>query len=483
VGAAVVTTVLGATGAAAAEAPTFNKDVAPIIYEKCASCHRPGEVAPMSLLSYQEARPWVRSIKAKVASREMPPWFADDRYSTFADKKALTKEQVDTIVKWVDAGAPQGVGKAPAAPKFVEGWSNFMNRPPDAIVEMPMRFDIPAEGELPNFTIWGPNPFKEDKFMEAVQLRPEVISATHHSDVVARPLPEGTKLGRGPAWPGGPDLDFAPMYPDGTSYSVLVGGGDLTEREHSPEFEKRREEAKANAFRTQGDSMLLFYVPGGGYQKFPAGAAKRISAKNNLTWALHYTPTGKPEKDSHRLGLWYTQTAPTHEVLTQRVGETHIAEGQEFGTRAFSGGGGGETVPNIPPMVSDWKITAITTFKDDVTLYGMWPHMHVRGKDMTFLATFPDGREQVLLHVPKYDFNWQLQYQLVEPVKLPAGSTIKTIGHYDNSPSNRYNPAPDKPVYWSEQSWDEMFNGWMEVSVDKDVLNAPKTTTQQQQQQ
>ncbi len=244
VGAAVFATAFSAASVMAAEAPTFNKDVAPIIYEKCASCHRPGEVAPMSLLSYQEARPWIRSIKAKVSSREMPPWFADDRFSTFADKKALTKEQIDTIVKWVDAGAPQGTGQAPAAPKFIEGWSNFMNRPPDAIVEMPMKFEIPAEGELPNFTIWGPNPFKEDKFMEAVQLRPEVIAATHHSDVVGRPLPEGTKLGKGPAWPGGPALDFAPMYPDGTSYSVLMGGGDLAEREHSPEFEKRREEAR-----------------------------------------------------------------------------------------------------------------------------------------------------------------------------------------------------------------------------------------------
>jgi hypothetical protein len=273
------------------------------------------------------------------------------------------------------------------------------------------------------------------------------------------------------------------MYPDGVSYNVLVGGGDLNERESTGEaLEARRAEIRNAAFRTQGDNRLLFYVPGGGFQKFPTGAVKRISAENVLSWGLHYTPTGKPEQDTHRLGLWFSQTPPTHEVLTQRVGQTHIAEGIEYGSRGFAGGGGND-IPNIPPNVSDWKITAITAFTDDVTLYGMWPHMHVRGKDMMFVATYPDGREEVLLNVPKYDFNWQLQYELVTPVKLPAGSTIKTIGHYDNSIANRYNPAPDREVYWSEQSWDEMFNGWMEVSIDKNVIQTPGRSTGQQQQQ
>jgi len=470
---------------AAAHAQTFNQDVAPIFYEKCVQCHRAGEVAPMSLISYQDVRPWVRTIKNRVVNREMPPWFADPRFGHFANNQSLTQAQIDTIVKWVDAGAPQGTGTAPPAPTFTEGWSDFMGRPPDAIVEMPEPFQVPAEGELPNFTLWSPNPFPEDKFMEAVQLRPGVIAATHHSDVTARPLPPNTELKHGPAWAGGPDVAFVPMYPDGVSYNVAVGGGDLNERESTGEelriLEERRNEIRNAAFRTQGDNRLLFYVPGGGYQKFPTGAVKRISASNVLSWGLHYTPTGKPESDTHRLGLWFSQVPPKHEVLTQRVGQTHIAEGVEYGSRGFAGGGG--DIPNIPANASDWKITAITAFDEDVTLYGMWPHMHLRGKDMMFVATFPDGREQVLLNVPKYDFNWQLQYELVTPVKLPAGSTIKTIGHYDNSIANRYNPAPDKEVFWSEQSWDEMFNGWMEVSIDKNVIQTPSRNTQQQQQQ
>jgi len=133
--------------------------------------------------------------------------------------------------------------------------------------------------------------------------------------------------------------------------------------------------------------------------------------------------------------------------------------------------------PAIPPYSDDWRITAITPILDDVTVYALWPHMHLRGKDMTFIATYPDGREEVLLHVPKYDFQWQLQYQLVEPVHLPAGSTIKAIGHYDNSSDNKNNPRPSAAVSWSEQSWDEMFNGWMELSVDKDVINHGRVYT------
>ena len=176
-----------------------------------------------------------------------------------------------------------------------------------------------------------------------------------------------------------------------------------------------------------------------------------------------------------------------HELLSHRIGETHIAEIKEL--MADAEGSSAlrymrARIPVIPPHDPDWSITAITAFKDDVTVYYLYPHMHLRGKDMTFVATYPDGREEVVLHVPNYDFNWQFQYELAEPLKLPAGSTIKTIGHFDNSVRNRYNPAPDKEVYWAEQSWDEMFNGRIDFSVDKLDLRLeerkPQTTQQQQ---
>ena len=461
----VLATVTAAT-ASAAPSPTFNRDVAPIFYRRCISCHRQGEAAPMALVTYQDARPWARAVKARVASRQMPPWLADPTFSReLANNPSLTGQEIDTIVAWVDAGAPQGDGTAPPPPAFTEGWHNFKNRPPDVILEMPMPFEVPAEGALPVFTIWSPNPFKEDQFIEAVELRPGAIGAVHHSDVTARALPAGTTLGRGRAWKGGPLVDFVPMYPDGRSYNELSGDAASAGGESAADAKARRTALQTEAFRTGDDYRLLFYVPGGGFQEFPPGAVKRISAGNALAWNVHYTPTGKPETDRHRLGLWLARTPPTHEVVTKRIGEAHIIEGREFVAEHE-----GEELPTIPALAGDWKITAMTPLQEDVTLYGLWPHMHLRGKDMTFIATFPDGREEVLLHVPKYDFYWQLQYQFAEPLHLPAGSTIKAIGHYDNSAGNKYNPRPEEPVAWSEQSWDEMFNGWMELSVDRQVI-------------
>jgi mono/diheme cytochrome c family protein len=446
-----------------AQPRTFNQDVARIFYDKCVTCHRPGEVAPMSLVTYEDARPWVRSIRARVAAREMPPWFADPRFGrAFVNDPRLTDAEIQAIVAWVDAGAPRGSGEAPAPPSFVSGWRTFKGRPPDAVVEMPAAFDIPANGALPVFTVWSPNPFTEDKFVEAVELRPGAVDAVHHSDVTARTLPAGTTLGRGAAWPGGPPVDFVPIYPDGTSYNELT----------ADQAAARRGALGAEAFRTTDDYRLLFYVPGGGFQQFPPGAVKRISARNVLAWAVHYTPTGKPAKDQHRLGLWFADAPAAHEVITKRIGEAHIIQGKEFVAE-----GTDVEFPPIPPQADDWRITAITPILEDVTLYALWPHMHLRGKDMTFIATYPDGREEVLLHVPKYDFQWQLQYQLVEPLHLPAGSTIKAIGHYDNTSRNRKNPRPSAPVFWSEQSWDEMFNGWMDWSVDRDVIPRRKVYT------
>jgi hypothetical protein len=423
-------------------------------------CHRAGEAAPMSLVTYGDARPWARAIRAQVTSRAMPPWFADRLSSrAFANDNSLTAAEIATIVDWVDEGAPEGNGSPPAPPTFVDGWHAFKDRPPDAVIEMPAPFDVPATGTVPVFTMWAPNPFSEDKFVEAVELRPGSLAAVHHSDVTARSLPEGTVLGRGRAWDGGPVISFVPVYPDGRSF------GEVSADDDSPAAMAQRASLTREVFTPRDDNRLLFYVPGGGVQQFPPGAVKRISAGNVLAWGLHYTPTGHPESDRHRLGLWFANTPHTHEVLTKRVGEAHIIEGREFVAEP-----GASEFPRIPPFADDWRITAITPFQDDVTLYGLWPHMHLRGKDMTFIATYPDGREEVLLHVPKYDFRWQLQYAFATPVRLPAGSTIKAIGHFDNSARNPSNPAPHLPVRWSEQSSDEMFNGWMELSVDKHVI-------------
>ena len=242
-------------------------------------------------------------------------------------------------------------------------------------------------------------------------------------------------------------------------------GRDPEELELERQLSFDQQRANRDVFDVQGLSKMVAYAPGRGFEQFRPGVGKRLPAGKVLYFQLHYQSTGKPETDRSRLGLWF-QTVPTHhEVLTRRVGETHVVEGMELVATALSGGQRGRRfgarIPVIPPHAEDWKITGITAFRDDVTLYAMSPHMHLRGKDTTYVVTYPDGQEEVFLSVPRYDFNWQLHYELVEPLKIPAGSTIKTVGHFDNSLRNRWNPAPDKEVYLAEQSWDEMYNGFI----------------------
>ena len=434
--------------------PTFNQDVAPILFNNCVTCHSPGQVAPMSLLSYKEARPWARAIKRKVAAREMPPWFADPRFGVFRNGHNLSQAQIDTIIAWVDQGAPEGTGAPPAPPSLAEGgWSHPSGRPPDLVIEMAVKIDIPAQGQIPWFDTVQPWPFHEDKFIEAVQVLPGNVPVVHHMGAHWRRLRPGTKIGTGPAWPGGPIVNNIQVNDDGTQIERTARPG-------------------ADQGVQDGDEQgsLAIYVPPKGINLFRPGVGKRIPGDSVLHWTHHYTMTGRPENDRSRIGLWFQQVPMNVETITssRSRGGSVIIQGQEVAERILrSDCGTGPCLPPIPPNEANYAATVITAFKDDVTIHLMWPHMHLRGKDMAYLLTYPDGREEVLLNVPHYNFNWQIFYELAEPKKIPAGSTLKVIGHFDNSVKNRENPTPDKEVYWSEQSWDEMFTGFYEVSIDK----------------
>ena len=458
--------------------PTFNQDVAPILFNSCVTCHSPGQVAPMSLRSYEAARPWARAIKAKVVAREMPPWRADPRFGVFRNAYTLTQAQIDTLVAWVDHGAPEGSGAPPVPPPVAEGgWSHPSGRPPDLVVELPFEMDIPAQGQFPWFTVVEPWPFQEDKFIEAVQVLAGNPAVVHHMTATMRKLAPGTKIGRGPAWPGGPVLSNIVVNADGTPVYTKRNQGQRGQAT-VPVSESAANDPPNEAL----NGTLVIYVPPRGFQQFRPGVGKRIPKDSVLQWNLHYTMTGKPEKDRSRVGLWFQQVPLTVETLTRSSnrGDTYITQGQEVPEKVLSdpdSACAGPCLPVIPANEPNYAATGITAFQDDVTIHLMWPHMHVRGKDMTYLVTYPDGREDVLLNVPNYNFNWQLYYEFDQPVKLPAGSTLKVIGHFDNSVKNRGNPAPEKEVYWSEQSWDEMFTGFYEVSIDKKdrPMTAPVT--------
>lgn len=443
-----VTASINRTNASDKAAPTFAKDVAQIVFNKCATCHRPGEPVPMSLTSYQEVRPWAKAVKEQILEHTMPPWYADPASSLkFRNERRLSQKEIDTIVAWVDAGSPKGDdADLPPLPKFAKGWSWGE---PDLIVPMPVDFDIPAEGELPMQNFYVAVPFKEDRWVEAVELRPGNTAVVHHSIANVTRLPEGSKIVNGRAVKA--ELN--------TSDASRTGGL----REGAEVFQSQDSFSRAGAFK------LIGQAPGKGFERHFTGTAKRISPGMYFQFNMHYQPTGRPEKDRSLLGLWFAKGPVTHEVLTKGVtdtvfvggkdiGETRVVNGREVRTRG--------RIPNIPPYVDNWEIAGEMIVKQDITLYAFAPHMHLRGKDIKYILVWPDGRKQTLLNVPKFDFNWQLHYELEQPLKIPAGSKMIAIAHYDNSLKNRYNPSPQKEVFWSEQSWDEMFIPWFEYTVD-----------------
>jgi len=456
---AVAVLALGPTSSrAAASPPTFTKDVAPILYNSCVSCHRPGEIAPMSLLTFDDGRPWAKSIRVKVASREMPPWGADPRFGIFTDDRSLRAGQIDTIARWVDAGAPRGSDSdLPLAPTLATGWSHGE---PDVVIEMPVDFEIPAEGEVPVIDFFAKSPFTQDVYVKALEVRPGTSGVVHHAGLyVIDRLPDGAKLVNG-------QIVNADGKPMSRNQVARANGGSSTE-----EIQK-----------------LLSFVPGRGYEEYQGDAGQLIKAGSYIDFYMHYTPTGTPQKDRTKLGLYFAKPGQSvgHTIYHSfsAAGPTsYLVEGKEYAPRwrpDQTRDEGGVNLPNIPAYAENWKVVSVHSIREPITLYGLTPHLHLRGKSMRYTLTWPDGREEILLDVPRYDFNWQTYYELVTPKKIPAGSKVTVVTLFDNSPKNRYNPAPEKEVFWSEQSWDEMYAPQARITVDSRMLRKPAMTTPQQ---
>lgn len=393
----------------------------------------------MSLLSFEEARPWAQAIRAKVLSRAMPPWGADPQFGTFRNARRLTDDQISTIVRWVDGGARRGAAAAPIPPPLSEGWTLGT---PDYVLEMPVVFDVPAEGQVELQDFFIPVAFSEDRFVEALEIRPSTPGVLHHGGAYVVDLPPGTRL-----------VDGRAIGADGRRLrrDQIRGVGE-------------------GAFATQGASKLISFVPGRGLERHRPGVAKRIPAGKYIHFDMHYQPTGKPEHDRTALALWFSKAPVRHEVLTRSITSSSIiVQGREAPVETVVINGIPRLtalIPNIPPYVDNWRMVTMLPFQEAATVYAFAPHMHLRGKDMTYVLTYPDGRDEVLLRVPKYDFNWQFHYELATPLHVPAGSKIVAIAHFDNSTNNTYNPAPERQVFWGEQSWDEMDVPMIEMSFD-----------------
>ena len=398
---------------------TFHKDVLPILQQRCQVCHRPGEIGPMPFITFEGTRPWAKAIKNAVASRKMPPWFADPAFGHFANEKRLSDPEIATLTAWADQGAPAGdPGDAPAPATFRDGW----NIRPDLVFEMPKPMKIPAKGTVEYTYITVSAPFKEDTWVSAGEIRPTDRAHVHH--VIAMVRPKGSKwmsqaqLGAEP-WAPGPTRQLDMLKENGGDASVLTS------------------------------EFLVGYVPGMEAQRFDIDqSAKLIPAGADIVFEVHYTANGKEGIDQSKVGLELAPALPK---------------------RLFMSIGAAQPGLVIQPGDANAEAKASLTFGQDVDLVYMQPHMHLRGKDMRIDARYPDGREQTLLSVPRYDFNWQIVYYHRTPVRLPKGTQLSVTAHWDNSAANKWNPDPAATVRWGDQSWQEMLTAPMAVIVDRTV--------------
>jgi hypothetical protein len=416
----------------AADSITFHKNVEPILQAHCQSCHRPGQTAPMSLLSYDSARPWAKAMKNAVLTRKMPPWFADPRYGHFTNDRSLRQSDIDTIAKWADAGAPEGDAKdTPAAVKWpADGWEIQ----PDFIVDGPA-FAVSAKPKA-NVIEWTyitvPSGFKEDTWVTSMEIRPSEPSVTHHICVYFKPHTPDVEYNT-PVWSARPrdEKGIAPAEAAG------VNGRDLP---------------KSLLEGTSGVEGC--YVPGQYTQDYRLfHAAKLIKAGSDMVFQLHYTPNGKEVVDHPRLGFTVAKAPAERTYVT--IGTSAPSDAKHFA---------------IPPNNPNWESPPMEAeFLADAELVNMFPHMHVRGKDMTYQLTYPNGETETILSVPRYDFNWQLGYDVAQPIKIPKGTRIKVTAHFDNSVNNKFNPDPNQTVYYGDMTWEEMMFPFFSVTVDPSV--------------
>jgi mono/diheme cytochrome c family protein len=380
------------------ESSTFNKDVAPLLFAKCASCHRPGEVAPFPLLTYRDAQKRARLLREVTASRTMPPWKAVAGVGHFTGERRLSDEEIATIARWVDEGAIEGdPDDLPAPPRFATGWQLGE---PDMVLAMDEPYTLAAEGrdEYRCFVI--PVKIPPGKYIKAVEYRPENRRIVHHAVLATLPHRAAQAMlhsatGNGKSFTSG-------LAPPGR---LLPG-------------------------------QITLWTPGMASQPLPDGFAAEWPEGSDLILQLHFHPSGKPEDERSSIGLHFTDVKPEKRLELRLLSNNKIA---------------------IEPGVSDHEVKASLTFKQPVELYGVFPHMHLIGRTVDVTAIRPDGTREPLISIDDWDFNWQYYYTYAKPVRLPAGTRIEGRFTYDNSPDNPANPSrPPVRVTSGEQTVDEM---------------------------
>jgi Flp pilus assembly protein TadD/mono/diheme cytochrome c family protein len=385
---------------------TFNKDIAPVLFQHCATCHRPGESGPFPLLSYKDAKSHARQIVAVTQSRFMPPWLPDPSEFKFADEFRLSDAQITTIAHWVEQGAVEGApSDLPPTPKFAEGWQMGT---PDLVIKAEKPYQLPASGTDQYWNFIFRTPVNRTRWLKAIEIRPGDKRVVHHANV----LVDRTQSAR--AQESSPGAGFGGM------------------------------EIKIESEAFDPDSHFLFWKPGTAPYTEPNGMALRLDAGTDLVLNIHLQPSGKAEWIQPSLGLYFTeQPATRFPMLLQLENDRKL---------------------DIPPGEKNFLVTDEFTLPEDVQLLAIYPHAHYVGKDLQAFATFPDGTQKSLIHIPSWDLNWQAVFRYQTPVELPAGTVISMRYRYDNSDENIRNPnVPPKRVVGGNRASDEMAHLWLQV--------------------
>ncbi len=378
-------------------AVTYAKQVSRVLQKNCQECHRPGQIGPMPLLSYDDAVAWSGTIQEVIEENRMPPWYADPRHGnglpSFSNDRRLSAEDKEALLKWIAGGCAKGDDKdLPPPRRFVTGWRI---EKPDVVVSMEEEFDVPAE--MPRagvpYKYFSVDPkFTEDKWVVQAEAKPGAPAVVHHIIV------------------------------------FVVAPGQKFEKQGPP------------------GRVLCGMAPGDTALKLPPGTAKKIQAGSKLLFQMHYTPNGTAQKDRSFVGMVFAKAPPERQALTVPVLNHNFS---------------------IPPGDDNYKVESSFDFKEDGLVLGFMPHMHLRGKDFLYEAVQSDGKTEVLLSVPRYNFNWQNSYRLAKPYSVPKGGKIHCVAHFDNSAKNPNNPDPTAEVRWGDQTWEEMMIGWMEFAFDR----------------
>ena len=400
-----------------ASVPTFNKDVAPIIFNNCSSCHRPGEVAPFSLMSFADVRKHSKEIADLTESRQMPPWKAEHGYGHFIGERRLSDEQIATIQAWIAGGKPEGnPSDLPALPKFSNGW---VLGEPDMIVKMPEAYTLKADGKDEFRVFVVPLNLDENKYVSAVDFRPSNPKIVHHSlffldnSGQARELEKESRAkSDDPAQPGYPRTGGPGFRPSGG-----LGG----------------------------------WAPGHLPELLPETVGRPIRKGADLVLHTHFHPSGKVEKEQSVVGLYFTKKPP-EKILISTMNGAPL---------------------DIPAGDSNYQTSGSFTVPVNIELAGIIPHAHLLCKEIQVQATLPDGTPLPLIWIKDWDWNWQEQYQYAQPIQIPRGTQVNMRFRYDNSAENPKNPTkPPKRVGFGEQTSDEMALVFFQILVDRQLAEA-----------